>query len=327
MVGQAVGRDTGKKEGPAPEGPSRSDLNMLKVVDKPAKGKVKTEYELQSEERVAAQWLDAEVQKAQKGITSQVVELTPALARVLLQRNQHNRSISPSYVSNYSRDVAAGAWRLNGEPIILSKDGSLNDGQHRAEAVALVDRPITVMLVIGVERDTRTTLDQGRMRLTSDYLHMEGRNDTKALAAAAVNVWQWQHIGRLSRSGADRPTKGEVMALIEATPNIAHAVAAIPKIGANVVGGRGVLAFARFAFAAVANKQDADAFIYSLMNGENLMAGSPILYARNRLLSNGQRLLIGERAELLFRAWNFHRKDEEVRSINLQGGELPLLEA
>jgi hypothetical protein len=164
-----AGRGATQKNGQQPEGAGRSNHNMLKVVEKPAKGKAKTAYEIETEDRLAAQWLDAEVAKAQRGPTSQLVEITVPLARVMLQRNQHNRSVSQHFVKAYSRDIASGSWSLNGEPIILAKDGSLNDGQHRAEAIVMAGRSITVMLVIGVERDTRTTLDQGRVRTVGDY--------------------------------------------------------------------------------------------------------------------------------------------------------------
>jgi len=290
------------------------------------KSKGPTPFEIESEDRQAAKWLDAEMAKAAGSISSQKIALTPALARVLLQRNTHNRTLSSTYIENYARDIIGGAWKFNGEAIIVSSDGSLNDGQHRCEAVALANKSIETMLVIGVARDTRTTLDQGRTRTTGDYLAMEGKTDTNVLAAAGRMAWQWQKLGFVTNNHAQRPTKGEVISLIRATPALGAAVSAVPTKNSNLGGGRSVLVFCRFAFSVAAQKGDVDAFIYGLMNGENLSSGSAILAARNRIAS-GQRLLVGEKVELLFRAWNFYRRGAEVRAINLQGGELPLLES
>lgn len=300
---------------------------MASVAKKTPKGKnVKTEYELEQEEKAATSWLDKEVTKAKDKPVSGLVELTPALARVLMQRNPNNRHISYPIVEKFARDIANGQWLLNGEPIIISSDGLLNDGQHRAEAVILADKPIQTILIVGVDRDTRTTLDQGRMRTIGDYLSMEGHSDSNNLGATASFAWQWKNFDSISTASNHKATKGELKAFVDANPRLIACVDAVPTKGSFSVGGKACLAFCRYAFSSLAPKQEADTFIYHLMSGENLQVGSPILYARTRLMS-GQRLNIGEKAELLFRAWNAWRKDETVKTIALQGGELPLLEA
>lgn len=300
---------------------------MASVAKKPLKRKnAKSEYELLQEEKVAAGWLDKEVDKAKEKPVSGLVELTPALARVLMQRNPNNRHISSPIVEKFARDIINGSWVLNGESIILSADGLLNDGQHRCEAVILADKSIQTIMIVGVERDTRTTLDQGRMRTIGDYLSMEGHADSTALGAVASFAWQWKNYGNVTTTTRRKATKGELKAFVESNPRLAQSIDVVPAKGSNLVGGRPCLAFCRFAFSSLASKQDADSFIYHLISGENLRVGSPILYARTRLMS-GQRLNIGEKVELIFRAWNAWRKDETVKTIPLQGAELPLLEA
>jgi len=41
----------------------------------------------------------------------------------------NNRGIRPAVVDAYARDMAAGHWRLNGDPIRFNKKGQLIDGQ------------------------------------------------------------------------------------------------------------------------------------------------------------------------------------------------------
>lgn len=299
------------------------------MAKKPIKSKTtKSEFQLQQEEKVASDWLESEITKSQDKPISGLIELTPALARVLVQRNPDNRHISWGTVERFARDISNNAWVLNGEPIIIASDGLLNDGQHRAQAVIAADKGIQTIMIVGVVRDTRTTLDQGRMRTIGDYLAMEGHSDTVNLGSVGSAAWQWKKFGFVDSHSSPklRPTKGEVKAFVDSMPLIGKSLEAIPQKGSSNLGGRAMLAFCRYAFCQLTPKQEADNFIYSLINGDNLSAGSPVLYARNRLMGP-QRMTMREKTELIFRAWNAWRKDEDVRSIALQGGELPLLEA
>lgn len=280
-----------------------------------------------SDDRKAALWLQELVEKSQDGVTTQVLDLTPTIARTLLRRNQSNRTISEKIVEGYVRDMRNGAWKFNGEPVIVAKDGNLNDGQHRAMAVILSDVSVPVVLIVGVERDTRTTLDQGRVRTVGDYLAMTGYHYTNVLAATAKMVWQWRKYGYVGNGHKIRPTKGEVLHTVEEIPGLMRSVSAIDGNGISAAGSASMLAFCHYAMGVASNKGDVDRFIRGISMGENLSSDSPILYARNRLLMEKSRLKVGERAELLFRAWNAWRREETPRSLPILGGELPQLES
>lgn len=301
---------------------------MLNVVERPVADKPdQAKFVGFSEDHRAAMWLDEEVKKAKKSVTTQVVELTPGLARVLLERNAGNRKLSPFYIDSYSRDIEHDKWRFNGEPVIVSRDGLLNDGQHRAAAVVEANKSIQVVLIIGVERDTRTTLDQGRIRTVGDYLSMEGYVDPNVLGAAGSYIWQWQTRGVLSGGGKAKPTKSELLDLIDKHPTIAESVALIPRNGAPAVGGHSMLAFCHWAFNVAAPRADVTAFIVGLTGGASLLSRDPVLYARNRLITERGRLRLNDKAELIFRGWNAHRKGESVSRLPILGGVLPLLES
>lgn len=278
-----------------------------------------------SPERKAALWIDSKVAAAKGGVICDVVEVTPALARALLERNPANRRVSEATVEKIVRDIDAGNFVVNGESIIVAADGTLNDGQHRLCAVVQANRSITSVMVFGPARDTRTTVDQGRSKQVGDYLAMGGHRDSLALAAAAGYVWQWKNIGRLSTQAMDRPTKGEVLAVVEANPGLADSVSAV---GGNVVAGRGILAFCHWVFSTKASAQVADDFIHALITGENLLSRDPVLYARNRLMAD-RRLSPNEKAKLIFRAWNAYRRGEQPRTltVNDRNAALPAVEA
>ena len=317
-----------KEKGGPPEDARHEVLSMQHVLEIEAKGKKATPIASEnSPDMSAAIWLNTKIEEAKVKVVSEVIELTPALARVLLHRNPENRKISASVVENYARDMRNGGWAFNGEPIIVSCDGKLNDGQHRCEAVLASGVTITALLVIGPERATRLTVDQGKTRMTGDYLGMNGHTDAIALAAAGNYIWQHANHGFISQSQAFRPTKTELLAFVESHPNIADALARVPAKGSDAVGGRSILAFAYWQFyQACGDHHIVSLFMDALIKGSNLIPRSPILYARNRLMTERGRLKPTEKAELLIRAWNASRRGDKVASLPIKGGALPTVE-
>lgn len=302
------------------------DLTMLNVVEAPATGKEKSSvHHTISGTRAASLWLSGEVTKAATKLTTQVVDLTPDLAAALLERNPQNRRLSENSVEQFARDIKSGNWAFNGESIVVSSDGLLNDGQHRCAAVVKAKKAIPVVLVVGAERETRTTLDQGKNRLISDYLAMEGHVGAPILASAAYIAWQVERYGFTTRSKDFRPTKGELMTYIDEHGGLIKSVGRIPQYGVRKLGGRPVLAFCHWHLSKWANPAEADGFIESLLTGIGLERGDPILYIRNRLLQLTG-MTVGERVELIIRGWNLHRRGETVSRIPLNGGKLPDVE-
>jgi hypothetical protein len=276
----------------------------------------------------ARAWLDGVVAAAQKGVVVETVDLSPALAEVLLNRNPDNRPIRSAAVDQMARDMSNGAWQFNGEPIIVSVDGLLNDGQHRCAAVKDSGVTVRTVMVVGVAREARLTTDQGRARTVGDFLGMEGVKDAAAFAAAAGCLWQYDNYGRIPNKPGQtaRATKGEVRAIAESNPRLAKSLAVIPRMNAALVGGRSLLAFCHYVFAKAAGDAAATNFILTLVNGEKLAKGDPILYARNKMVVERGRLALGEKAELIFRAWNAHRKGESRVRLEIHRGALPKVE-
>lgn len=319
-----------KEKGRAPEGCGQKEVHMLNVAEKADKAsllkRVGSEYITQSPDKRAATWLDTKVAESQSNILSFVSDLTPALAGILLSRNTANRKVKQGIVDRYSRDISNGAWQLNGEPLIISKSGQLNNGQHRCRAVVDANQAIPVLFVFGVERETRTTLDQGAVRTVGDYLGMNGYVNTLQLAAAASYIWQYKILSRISAHGGDKPTKSEVLDFVDEHPNIIESVNIVMQKGSDAVGGKSILAFCHWVFAQRAGKAAAKEFIEGLITGVGLPAKHPILYCRNRLISERGRLRPHDKGELIFRAWNAYRRNELIRSLVIAGGTFPKLE-
>lgn len=281
-----------------------------------------------SENKKLGTWLDRLVaEAASKGKPiARMEQLTPALAALLLERNPANRKISAMNVERFAYDIQGGRWAFNGEPIIVSDTGELNDGQNRCQAVVSAGIPIDVILVVGVSRDSRTTLDQGKARTIGDYLAMEGHGNANHLGATANIVWQVQTRGFHSTAGSASATRSEMMNLIADNPGIERSVVLCGTPGARNTAGQSVLAAAHFLIGRKGARHEVDDFAYQVMDGAGLKAGDPALYARNRLINERGRLKPNEKLELLFKAWNARRLGTKVSRLLLTGGVLPVLE-
>jgi hypothetical protein len=327
-----VASDAPKGKGGAAEAVRPIQENaMLNVAERPAEGKaskvVDAKFHSQSPTRKAQLWLDDQIDKAGKTVTSIVTDLTPELAAVLLERNPANRPVKAYKVQDYTHDIKNGTWKFNGEPVIVANDGLLNDGQHRCTAVLEAQKAIKVVMVFGVDRDTRDTLDQGANRTAGDYLGLHGFHSTNNLAAVAKALWQWRTYGMLSSSGRHTPTRSEVLKTVADNPGLVKSFEFVNRKNARAMGSPSMLGFCHFAFKAVAGDISANYFMDALIDGINLKSGDPILTIRNRLIMDRKSLRAPDRAELLFRAWNAHRLEQTRVLFRVTGGELPLLEA
>lgn len=103
-------------------------------------------------------------------ITAKVETITPEIAKTMLGENVNNRRISRDNVNLFAREIRNGEWRFNGEAIKFSKDGRLLDDQHRLLAVIAADKPLTTLVIRGLEDETQQTMDSGKTRTRRDYL-------------------------------------------------------------------------------------------------------------------------------------------------------------
>lgn len=314
-----------KEKGGTPEDARQGKIDMEAVLQARAPSKAVTPFRTVSLNKKLAIWLDDLVEKSKDKPISQLISMTPEFASVLLERNPANRKINNAAVESYAHDIAAGRWAFNGEPIIVSDTGELNDGQHRCLAVVEAKRAIEVILIIGIKRDTRTTLDQGRARTAGDFLSMNGITYANVTGAVAGHVWAFRNRGVLATGSGNRATKSEIVQTVKDYPGIERSVHLVHQKGADAAGGKTILAFCHFELGAI-SREDADHYILTLISGSGLKLGDPALYVRNRLINERGQLRANAKAELIFKGWNAWRKGERVTRMLLTGGVLPVLE-
>jgi hypothetical protein len=275
----------------------------------------------------ADRWLSNQVAKADAEPFTEVVTLTPGLAEALMRRNEKNRAIRETNLERIKRDIETGNWQFNGASIVVSRNGLMNDGQHRCRAVIDTNISIKIVMVFGIDRDSRMTLDQGALRSVGNYLAMNGMSNVNVLAATAALVWQWRKYGFVSNHARLKPTKTEVRVLVEHDAQVSESAMFCTMPGVRTLGSTSMFAFAHYAAREASNVIEADAFIKKLIEGTYLKNGDPLLYCRKRLMETKGRSDIQSRAELLFKTWNAYRREERVERIIVNGKTLPKLEA
>lgn len=117
-------------------------------------------------------WFKSMVSESQTEKLCEFCELTPELAQIILARNAGNRRVHASNLAVIMRDMVSGRWTSNGETIIVSKDGELNDGQHRSFAALLTGSCVETAFAFGVDRSTIANVDTGRKRTGADRLNI-----------------------------------------------------------------------------------------------------------------------------------------------------------
>jgi len=279
---------------------------MLQILDKALKGSQAKELS----------WFAQHVAQGQRETFSEVVTITPSIARHILDYNPDNRRLYESKVQEIAGDITAGRWRINGETIIVAKDGSLNDGQHRLWAVVEAGMPITTLMVFGVERDTRYTVDMGIARSTGDFLGMRGVKNYNHVASIS------RLYDTFSRGAYARKIIGQTKTyLLDVYRKNAKAIDdAASRAGTACTSSDGVSRFAgvpafgvAFLVCNRANPEMAEAFFARLSDGVGLKRSSPILALRARLMIiQEQRLSTHEKCALILAHWNAWRKDIPV---------------
>lgn len=97
--------------------------------------------------------------------TGKVETITPVMAEEYLRHNDHNprKSVIRRRVECYARDMAAGQWFLNCEPIVFDANGDLKNGQHRLLAIIKANVPVKMYVVRDIN-PMITTFDYGGAR-------------------------------------------------------------------------------------------------------------------------------------------------------------------
>lgn len=266
-------------------------------------------------EQGTVQWFREHVELGKSVPHAEVGELSPGLAGVILGNNPDNRNITQVKLRHYVSAMKKGLWPLNGETIIISKEGLLNDGQHRCLAVIEADVTIAATFFFGADRDTRTTVDMGAARTAAHLLGMEGLPNAAYRGAIARWLLAYEESDGKSLGGVNSFSSFDNyqrarhdVALGEAASFAGSHTSQLKMIGLQPAVAGAVLYILRNIC-----EQDADAYLTSVVAGENIARGDPAYAVRTRLMSMARNPAY--RFEILLRGWNAYRQGRKMASV------------
>lgn len=130
---------------------------------------------------------------SEQQVSISIEEITPDRARELLGSNEHNRNVRQRKVDQYAIDMRSGEWRLTGEPITISENGHLINGQHRLLACVQAEVSFVTAVAHNVPPDAMVSMDTGARRNLADLLTLNGYTSASILGAAVNNALRWEH--------------------------------------------------------------------------------------------------------------------------------------
>ena len=96
------------------------------------------------------------------------------IAEAVLAYNTGNRRLNKRKLLQLVGQMQRGEFINTGEPVIVSREGILNDGQHRLQAVVEADVEVDMDVRFGISRDAFRVTDTGVSRTPGDVLTIMG---------------------------------------------------------------------------------------------------------------------------------------------------------
>lgn len=277
-----------------------------------------TLFKKPQDEYATIHWLNENIKRGKAGVHTARAVITPGVAAEILNRNPDNRNISPTKADHYARDMINGEWQENGETIIFSCDGLLNDGQHRMQAVIDSNCNIPFLFVFGVPRSSRTTVDQGKARSAGDFLSMDGILYAKNAATLAKFVIAYEKSE--GKSLAPRPfiTNAEITSRVRADEAIIQSAAyAHHNLKAyRTLLSHTVMGACHYILSEI-DAADAKAFLDEIGLGEGIKRGDPSFAVRSAFLAAKRERQ--EAMEIIFHGWNAYRQGRTIKQCVTRG--------
>jgi hypothetical protein len=252
-------------------------------------------------------------------MNAKLERITPETAAVMLQLNKDNRPVSTRQVKALAHEIKEGRWQINGDTIAFSAD-RLIDGQHRLMAIIESGIPVTTFVVRGIASESFLTKDTGNKRKTSDAMAILGVPWAKAVASAALKVWQYNTTKKIG--GARRsPSTSELMELYEQHPDILRSVQFVGNKHRIIQ--QSVAASLHYLFSR-GDQDVADKFMQDVLIGANLEPEDPVFLLRQRLVDNvasKSKLPYPYVAALVIKAWNLRREGKTAKQLKCNADE------
>jgi len=254
-------------------------------------------------------------------------EIGVADATAFLDDRPQNRSLSEHRAKQISDQITDGRWVPNGESIVLTHDGKLEDGQHRNRAIQIAGKAIISYVVYSTQKASRTldTIDTGWSRTSGHRLAAEGvENYNLKAAIIAVDRYSSAAVGGSFPSGRKADHEEVVKIYRQNHVNIDAAAALAARFRVKGLPAS-ILGFVCWRGFDGGHVNQAESFAEALCTGANLAPSNPALILRERLKIQGPTKGIGSRKVILamtIKCWRAFRDKKQFKQIKWESREV-----
>jgi hypothetical protein len=238
-----------------------------------------------------------------------------AFAEAVLAYNTGNRRVNRRKLEVLAEQMRSGEFENTGEPIIISAEGVLNNGQHRLLAVVEADTTVDMDVRFGIPRRVFTKTDTGASRTGGDVLTIAGAAHGGQVAPAVRLLILYRR--GLPDSIREFVSNDEIARAHERWSGIDEVAERVN--GYNFL--KGVRSTPLLATAYLASRTPArgklNAWLYTLATGLDATKDNPAWQLRERLMGGikapiGTREGLLERFALMIKSWNLYAADETL---------------
>jgi hypothetical protein len=244
----------------------------------------------------------------------QLETITPQRAKELRANKFKNRPLKATAIAQFAADMKAGRWGANGQPIIISTEGQLLDGQNRIEAIIESGCTVEMFVVYDVPEAEFATMDTGSKRTLGDVLGLRGIANAPQVASMARTAYAFLQ-------GTNLYTPGSKPALLQFVINHPH-IETVATYAKSARIASPTSAFGAVLFLATESRRldgEAHDFAHAVSTGLHLKSSDPAYALRQWVEIRTRNRLHTVTAEAMFaatvRAWNAFALGEPLQRI------------
>ena len=238
-----------------------------------------------------------------------------ALAESVLEMNTGNRRLNRRKIEQLARQMSSGEFENTGEPVIISVEGIINDGQHRLHALVEADAVVDMDVRFGIPRAAFSKTDTGTSRTSGDVLTIKGVSGGGQVASAVRLLVLYKR--GLPGSVREFVSNDEIATAFDSWKTITDVVG---EVNAHAFP-KAIRSTPLYSTAYLASRSPAksklSAWLEAVATGLDIGRDSPAYHLREKLLRGtdaaiGTREGLLERFALMIKSWNGFVKDESA---------------
>jgi len=237
------------------------------------------------------------------------------LAEAVLRLNTGNRRVNRRKIDQLARQMKSGEFENTGEPIIISAEGVINNGQHRLLALVEADVALDMDVRFGIPRKAFSKTDTGTSRSSADVLTIKGVG-AGGQVASAVRLLVLYRRG-LPGSIREFVSNDEVAQAFDGWSDIEEVIARVNQHAFPKAVKSTPLYSTAFLASRTSAKGKLDAWLDAVATGLEVSRDNPAYQLRERLMRGidapiGTREGQLERFALIIKSWNLWSKGETI---------------